>query len=94
MVRRPNHVGNLLEVEGIVQRISLIDRSLAVGLGTSQMLFDVAPACVVRLNGERVKLRMLQPGDRVRIGYRVSPAGRTAVSVEARTRAPLAIRVS
>jgi hypothetical protein len=94
VVSHPQGIGNLLNIQGIVQRIDLIDRSMAVAVDTSQLLFDVSPACLIWLNGERVKLRMLQAGDGLRVSYRESPPGRMALSLDARTRSALPAQAS
>ena len=73
-------------VEGTVQQIDLINRAVTVRQENTMMTFDVPPACVVRLNGERVKLRMLQQRDRVSVRYRAAPSGPIAQIIEARTR--------
>lgn len=73
--------------DGVLQRIDLIERAVTVRQEASALTFAVSPQCEILLNGERVKLRMLQPRDRVSVTYRDRGEGRTALSVEARTRA-------
>jgi hypothetical protein len=85
-------VSHLLRVQGVVKRIDLVDRSMVVALEKSQKLFILSTACVIWLNGERVKLRMLQSGDGVRVFYREAPAGPVALVLDARTRAALPAR--
>lgn len=55
--------------QGLLQQVELLDRSVTVVFESGPMMFDVPPACEVLLNGERVKLRMLQPRDHVTITY-------------------------
>lgn len=59
----------ILHTEGLVEQIDAINRELLVlSAGTSRIL-DVPPGCPVMLHGERVKFRMIQPRDRVKIRY-------------------------
>jgi hypothetical protein len=44
--------------------------------------FDVPPVCVITLRGERVKLRLIQPRDRVRVAYTESRGVRVAVAID------------
>lgn len=60
-------------VEGIVRRLDLVGRDLAISIPEGQESFDVPPDCPVILNGERVKMRMVQPGDRVWVTFRRTP---------------------
>lgn len=55
--------------EGIVQRVDTVGRELKVLLSTGVAVVDVPLDCPVMLRGERIKLRMVQPGDEVRIMY-------------------------
>jgi hypothetical protein len=71
---------------GILQRIDLIDREVTVRQENGSVTYSVSSNCEVLLNGERVKLRMLQPRDRVRIAYRPRSEHLIALSVEALTR--------
>jgi hypothetical protein len=52
---------------GVVRHVDTINRELHVQIGDSIVTFDVPPDCTILLRGERVKLRMLQPLDRVRV---------------------------
>jgi hypothetical protein len=73
-------------VHGILQRIDLINREVTLRTEQSSITFSVSADCEVLLNGERVKLRLLQPRDRARISYCSQEEGWAAASVEARTR--------
>ena len=86
MVRVSENQNTLQTAEGMIQQIDLINRAVTVRQEQSARTFDVPPACVVCLNGERVKLRMLQQRDRVWVRYRSAPSGLVARSIEARTR--------
>lgn len=71
---------------GVLQRIDLISREVKVAQGNTSVTYSIAPDCEILLNGERIKLRMLQPRDHVRIAYRLRAQCPTALSVEALTR--------
>jgi hypothetical protein len=58
-----------LPIEGVVYAVDTINRELIISTDSSQILFDVPPDCTIGLRGERVKLRMVQPLDRIKIAY-------------------------
>jgi hypothetical protein len=64
-----NRTAPELRSEGTVCRVDTINRELAVRAGAAQVVFDVPPGCPITLNGERVKLRLIQPHDRVEVHY-------------------------
>lgn len=68
--------------EGVLQQIDLVNRSVTVFFHDGPLTFDVPLSSEVLLNGERVKLRMLQPRDRVRISYFRCRGLLTALSLE------------
>ncbi len=74
--------------EGTIQRIDLVGRTVAVLLPHGLRIFDVPPRCEIRLNGERVKFRLLQSGDRVRIPYFRKRGILAALTLEVATRRP------
>jgi hypothetical protein len=55
--------------DGIVQEVDLVSRVVHVLLPSGLQAVDVPPRCPVILHGEAVKLRLVQPGDRVRLAY-------------------------
>src|SRR5262245_51429463 len=57
------------EVTGVIQSVDLARRELALLVDGTAQVFDVPPDCDVVLNGERVKLRLLQPLDPARVVY-------------------------
>lgn len=64
--------------------MDLVSRELQVLIEATLVTFDVPPGCPVLLNDEQVKLRLLQPQDRVTLFYLQGPDGlRTARRVEA-----------
>lgn len=74
--------------DGAIQAIDLVGRTVAVLLPQGFLIFDVPARCEIRLNGERVKLRLLQPGDRVHLTFCRKRGVLTALSLEVTTRHP------
>jgi hypothetical protein len=68
-MRKWNNVDSALEAEAIVRRVDPINRELAAQVNGVLVSIYVPPACDVMLRGERIKLRMVQPWDRVRVTY-------------------------
>ena len=58
-----------LELEAIVLRVDPVNRELAALVEGVLVNIYASPDCAVVLRGERVKLRMVQPRDRVRVFY-------------------------
>lgn len=54
---------------GIVQRVDTVEREVAVLSGGRAVVFDVPSDCPVLLHGDRIKLRMVQPRDEVRVAF-------------------------
>lgn len=54
-------------VQGAVQHVDTVSRELTVLLSTGLVVFDVASDCPIYLRGERIKLRLVQPRDQVRV---------------------------
>jgi hypothetical protein len=59
----------ILNVEGTIYRVDTSSRELTLLVNSAQMNLIVPPDCLIRLNGERVKLRLLQPGDQAEVAY-------------------------
>lgn len=72
--------------EGPVKYIDLVGRTITVLLEQGPLTFDVPPSCEILLNGERVKLHLLQPRDRVSITYCRRRGILTALSLNVSTR--------
>jgi hypothetical protein len=66
-MQRGNNREPALEAEAFVRRVDPVNRELAALVGGVPVTIYVPPDCEVVLRGERVKLRMVQPGDRVRV---------------------------
>lgn len=71
------------ELDGIIRHVDAFNRDLTVLEGSSHHLLDVPSDCSILLNGESVKLRLLQPGDHVRVTYLYRNNVRTAQWIEA-----------
>lgn len=56
-------------VAGPIQQVDLSSRELTLLVGERPTHLIVSPGCAVHLNGERVKLRMLQPGDQAEVAF-------------------------
>jgi hypothetical protein len=59
----------VLKAEAVVHRVDPINRELAALVEGVVVTIYVPPDCAVVLRGERVKLRMVQPRDRLRVAY-------------------------
>jgi hypothetical protein len=70
-------------VEGTLQRVDTVCREVIVRVDGRWMCFDVPTECAIFLNRERVKLRLLQPTDRVRVAYRDEDGRHRARVIEA-----------
>jgi hypothetical protein len=65
-MRRAEQVTPVPEVAGIIQEIDPVAREIRLLTEGGVRVVDVPPECGVHLNGERVKLRLLQPLDQAR----------------------------
>ena len=77
-------------LDGVVSRVDPVGRELDVHTAGCAVSFDVPPVCPVTLRGERVKFRLVQPQDRVRVVYTESDGRRIAEAVEIQPLAPRA----
>jgi hypothetical protein len=68
-MQRPDKCKRASEVEAVVHRVDPVNRELAVVVEGTLVNMYVPPDCKVVLRGERVKLRMVQPRDRMRVKY-------------------------
>ncbi len=75
-------------LDGVVSRVDPVGRELDVRTAGSAVSFDVPPVCPVTLRGERVKFRLVQPQDHVRVAYTESGGRRIAEAVEIQPPAP------
>jgi hypothetical protein len=74
----------ILQADAIIQQVDTVSRELRLQVDGTAATFHIPPGCTVILNGEQVKLRLLQSGDRVMVAYHMGPGSlRTARRVEA-----------
>ena len=71
------------KIDGVIRQVDGINRDMTVLTEDRHELIDVPANCSILLNGEIVKLRLLQPGDRVRVTYFDQNNVRTAQSIAA-----------
>ena len=60
---------SVLEAEVVIRRADPVSRELTALLEEEVVIIHVPPGCDILLRDERVKLRLVQPGDRVRVTY-------------------------
>jgi hypothetical protein len=73
-----------LEADAVVLGVDLVNRQLAALTAGVPVNIYVSPHCDVILHGERVKLRMVQPKDRLRVRYEQLADGLVAERIEVR----------
>ena len=76
--------------DGVVRRVDPVGRELDVHVAGTSVSFDIRPDCVITLRGERVKLRLVQPLDRVRVAFTEWRGVRIADAVEVQPDGPAA----
>jgi hypothetical protein len=81
-MRKRNNYKPVLEAEAVIQRVDPVNRELAALVEGKLVTIYVPSHCAVVLHGERVKLRMVQPRDRVRVAYTASADSLVAREVE------------
>ncbi len=74
-VRTPQSVGT-------VHRVDTVNRELTVLVNGDLLTFDVPVDCEITLHGERVRFRMLQPRDRVRVRHAWRSGFLVALTIE------------
>lgn len=87
-MQRPDAARYIAEIDGIVRRVDPTGREVEVQIAGTPVSFDVRPDCVVTLRGERVKLRLIQPRDRVRVAYTECRGTRVADAIEVQPGGP------
>jgi hypothetical protein len=88
-MRAATTVGGSVRVDGEIVRVDTVNRELTIHLAHGLLVIDVPPGCPITLRGERVRLRMLQARDLVRVNYVDRCGARVASAVEVRAGAPL-----
>jgi hypothetical protein len=84
----PNAWRSSEEIDGIVRRVDPVRREVEVHGAGLPVRLDVRPDCVITLRGERVKLRLIQPRDRVRVKYTERSGARVADTIEVQSDGP------
>jgi hypothetical protein len=82
-VRRASEV-----IEGVVRRVDPVSREVEVHVADTPVSLDVRSDCVITLRGERVKFRLIQPRDRVRVKYIQHSGARVATTIEVQPGGP------
>jgi hypothetical protein len=88
MMQRPNARRPITEIDGVVRRVDPVGREVEVHAAGITVSLDVRPDCVITLRGERVKLRLIQPRDRVRVKYTEHSGARVAGAIEVQPGGP------
>jgi hypothetical protein len=57
------------EARGSLLRVDTLNRELTLLVGGVALDLDVPPSCAIVLNGQAVRLRLLQPQDRLHVTY-------------------------
>lgn len=87
-MHRPEPTVRARQTVGLVHRVDTVNREVTVLVGDELLTFDVPVACEVLLHGERVRFRMLQPRDLVRVRHTGRGSLRVALAIEAQANAP------
>lgn len=67
---------------GTLSDVDLMNRTIQVLVGPTALMFDVPRECEIVLNGERVKLHVLQTNDPIRVIHGPGPCDITAKRLE------------
>jgi hypothetical protein len=67
---------------GTLSDVDLVNRTIQVRVGPTALFFDVPRECEIVLNGERVKLHVLQSNDPVQVIHGPGPCDITAKRLE------------
>jgi hypothetical protein len=81
-MRGQNSCESALETEAVIHQVDPVTRELAAIVKGVHVTIYAPPACDVILRGERIKLRMVQPRDRVRVTYTESANPIVACAIE------------
>ena len=70
------------QISGVIRDIDLVNRQLDLRGCAGRSSVDVPPNCRILLRGEPVKLRILQPGDYIRVTLSTSASLKVARQIE------------
>jgi hypothetical protein len=87
-MRTGNNYESTREADAVIHRVDHINRELAALVDGVLVTIYVPPACDVILRGERIKFRMVQPKDRVRVTYTQSVNSMIASAIEVQPSRP------
>jgi hypothetical protein len=65
--------------EAVVREVNVVAREILASTAAGEIAIDVPCDCPIMLRGQRIKLRLVQPGDSVAVSL-VTSAGRYAAS--------------
>jgi hypothetical protein len=74
-----------VRADGVVVNVDSVSRELTVRFTDGMRQIDVPPGCPITLRGERVRLRLVQARDHVRVTYVECHNSRVASSIEIRS---------
>lgn len=66
---REKNTPSTRKADVIVERTDLVNRELTAWVDGASIPIYVPPDCEILLRGERIKLRMVQAGDRLRVDF-------------------------
>ncbi len=76
-----NTIPVVRDVSGPIVRVDAINRELALRAEGGVIDFDIPPGCAIVLNGELVRLRLLQPLDPVHVSFEERAGRRVACTI-------------
>jgi hypothetical protein len=79
-----------VRADGVVVRVDPVNRELTVRFGDRVRVVDVPIDCAITLRGERVRFRLVQARDHVRVTGVESPNGWVACAIEVQPGPPSA----
>jgi hypothetical protein len=85
----PNDERHAGEMHGILGRVDLVCRQVEVCVDGNSICLDVRPDCAITLRCERIKLRMLQPRDHVRVQFTENRGTFVADAIDVQPGSPL-----
>jgi hypothetical protein len=77
-----------VRADGVVVNVDSVNRELTVRFADGLRQIDVPPGCPVTLRGERVRFRLVQARDHVRVTYLGGRTSRVASAIEVRSGLP------
>jgi hypothetical protein len=76
---------------GTLSDVDLVNRTIQVRVGPMALSFDVPGECEILLNGERVKLHVLQASDPIEVLHGPGPCDSSAMRLEVVSRKHLPV---